>query len=539
MSESSTKSSILSSANILAGISVGAYMIPQAMALASLAGVPVSSGLAVAAVPLIVYMFLGRSTYISLGPESTVALMSAAAVAPVTAAFGIPVVNGLAITSILVGVILFVGWLLKASFLADLLSNPILVGYLTGVALLMMMSQLDVILGIPIDGSTPQTLIQSDWSTPNWQTLGLATVVVVTSLVCAKINKRIPGTLLGMGAATLLAVPLDVPKVGEVTLGLTLPTLDGITLEVISALLIPALSISIVAFTDVMVTSRAFAGGKRPDSANEMRSLAVAQAATGLAGGYPMSASSSRTALAFASGATSRFYSIFVVTVLLAGPLIVPGAIAAVPDAALGGVIFYAAITLVNPSEWRALAKFRTSEVVIAAACAFSVVIFGILPGVIIAVAVSITEFMARLARPHEAVLGYVPDMAGMHDVDDRAETETIPGLVVFRYDAPLFFMNAYDFYDKVIVALQPDTEVVLLNMEANVELDTTALDALQDLDEELARRNIDLWLARVKMDVISPLMAHGVGDIIGEHRMYPSLRTGVDEYHRRHPSQA
>ena len=519
--------------NVVAGISVGAYLIPQAMAYGSLAGVSPSVSLTISVVPLAAYMLLGRNPYMSLGPESAVALMAAAAVTPVASAYALPWTTALAVTSVLVGIILAVGWLLKASFLADLLSHPILVGYLTGVAVLMVMSQIGKIVDYPVDGETISGLFKTSWLAPNWQTVGIAALVVVIAYVFRVWSKRIPGPLIGLIVATLVALPLEIPKTGPVSLELPILRLEGLSLEAVAALLIPALSIAVVSFTDVMVVSRAFAGKAQPDSGTEMRALAAAQLATGVVGGYPMSASSSRTALAHASGSTTRFYSLFVIAVIVAGPLLIPGVIAQVPVAALAGVIVYAALTLVQPSEWRALVKFRMAEAAIAAACAVSVVLFGILPGVIIAIALSIAEFMARLARPHDGVLGFVPNMAGMHDIDDYTAT-TVPGLVVFRYDAPLFFMNAYDFFYKVNDAVAPDTEVLILNMEANVELDTTALNVLQELHDQLESDEVALWLARVKNDVLIPMQDHGVAAVIGEDNMYPTLPTAVEAYRKR-----
>lgn len=510
-------------------------MIPQAMAYGSLAGVSPSLSLSIAVVPLVAYMIFGRNPYMSLGPESAVALMAAAAVGPVASAYAIPWNTALAITGVLVGLILGIGWLLRASFLADLLSYPILTGYLTGVAVLMIMSQLPKIVNYGLNTDSVSELFRSQWQRPDWQTVALATIVVVLSFALNRISKRVPGPLVGLIVATIVGLFMDVPRVGTVSLELPVPELEGLSLEVIAALLVPALSIAVVSFTDVMITSRAFAGKTRPDSATEMRALAAAQLATGAVGGYPMSASSSRTALAFASGSTTRFYSLFVVAVLIAGPLLIPGVIAEVPIAALAGVIVYAALTLVRPAEWAALLRFRISEFAIAAACAVSVVLFGILTGVIIAIALSIAEFMARLARPHDGVLGFVPNYAGMHDVDDYDTTTTIPGLVAFRYDAPLFFMNAYDFYYKVTGALEPDTEVVILNMEANVELDTTALNVLEELHDTLAADCIDLWLARVKNDVLTPMQDHGVSAVVGEDNMYPTMGEAVQRYRETH----
>ena len=530
------KNAVLSSGNILAGVSVGAYLIPQAMAYGELAGIDAATGLAVAAVPLIVYMVLGRSTHMSLGPESTVALMAAAAVGPVAASMGVPALTALGLTSLMVGLILFAAWLLKASFLADLLSKPILVGYLTGVAILMIISQLPKVVGYDVDTSSLLGLWNTTWQTPDWHTVVIAAVVAAISLGLRVLNPKIPGPLIGLFAAILLGLIWTVPMVGPVELALPVPQLGGVSLDVIEALLVPALSIAVVSYTDVMVTSRAFADGVPPDPGSEMRALAGVQAATGLTGGYPMSASSSRTALAVAAGAKTRFYSIFVLVILLAGPLLFPGVIAAVPIAGLAGVIIFAAITLIEPKEWAALLQFRKRETAIAAICTVSVIVFGILPGVIIAIALSIAEFMARLARPHDGVLGYVPDRAGMHDVDDFTEAITIPGLVVFRYDAPLFFMNAFDFYNKVAEAAEPGTRVLILNMEANVELDSTALEMVKELHDRLAAQDTQLWLARVKNDVLQPMRDHGVAEVIGEKNMYPTLPTAVAAYGRRYP---
>ena len=536
LASSGWKRTLFTSGNLLAGISVGAYFIPQAMAYGALAGIDVADGLAIAVVPLLVYLFLGRSRYMSVGPESAVALMAAAAVGPTASSLGVDPLTALAACSIMVGAILFLGWLVKASFLADLLSKPILVGYLTGVAILMVLSQLPKILNYEVDTSSIRAIFSSDLQAPDYQTVVIALLVLAVSLVCRKINPRLPGPLFGLVLAILLGLMWDVPTVGDVSLQMPTPQLSGITLELMAALFLPAISIAIVSFTDVMVTSRAFAVGPPPDPSSEMRALAAVQGVTGVAGGYPMSASSSRTALAAASGATSKYYSIIVIAVLIGGPLLIPGVISATPDAGLAGVILYAAYTLIDVPEWTGLARFRKREAAIAAVCAIAVVALGILPGVIVAIVLSVMEFLTRLARPHEGVLGFTPEAVGMHDIDDWDRTTTIPGLVVFRYDAPLFFMNAFDFYNKVKGVSPPGTEVVILNMEANVELDSTALATMEDLWEALDEQGTELWLARVKRDVLAPMVTHGVAEVIGRDNMYPTLSTALDAFREAYP---
>jgi len=220
-------------------------MIPQAMAYGSLAGVSPSLSLSIAVVPLVAYMIFGRNPYMSLGPESAVALMAAAAVGPVASAYAIPWSTALAITGILVGVILGVGWLLRASFLADLLSYPILTGYLTGVAVLMIMSQLPKIVNYGLNTDSVSELIRSQWQVPDWQTVTLATIVVVLSFTLNKISKRVPGPLVGLIVATIVGLFMDVPLVGPVSLEVPVPEFQGLSLEVVAALLVPALSIAV------------------------------------------------------------------------------------------------------------------------------------------------------------------------------------------------------------------------------------------------------------------------------------------------------
>ena len=233
---------------------MGAYLIPQAMAYGSLAGVSPATSLTIAAIPLIVYMLLGRNPYMSLGPESTVALMAAAAVAPVATAYNVPWTTALAVTTVLVGIVLGIGWLIKASFLADLLSNPLLTGYLTGVAILMIISQLPKILGYDLDTGSIAGLVRSQWHVPNWQTVTIAATVVIVAFACRAISKRIPGPLIGLVVATIMGQFMDVPEVGPVSLELPVLDLTGLSVQVIAALLVPALSIAVVSFTDVMIT---------------------------------------------------------------------------------------------------------------------------------------------------------------------------------------------------------------------------------------------------------------------------------------------
>ena len=309
-------------------------------------------------------------------------------------------------------------------------------------------------------------------------------------------------------------------------------SLEPIPLDVLGELVIAAAAIAVVAYTDVIVTARAFAGDQRVDANRELTALGATDVIGGIFGAYPISASSSRTAIARMNGATSRFYSWVVAVVLVLTAVLLSGLLSHLPEASLGGIILYAAWTLIDRTGWRSLRRMRWGEVVVATSCAVGVVVLGILPGIAIAIGLSVTELLIRLSRPHEGVLGFVPGLAGMHDVDDYPDAEQVPGLVVYRYDSPLFFANSNDFYSQCLEAADtPGCRWFVLNVEANVEVDSTGLDALVQLHDELQGRGIVLALARVKNDLMNPMRRYGVADLIGEANMYATLPTAVQAY--------
>ena len=255
--------------------------------------------------------------------------------------------------------------------------------------------------------------------------------------------------------------------------------------------------------------------------------------------GFPVSSSGSRTALAIAARAHTQLYSLVAAAVVLlvlfvAGPLIEN-----LPQASLAAVVFYAAGMLVSWKEVVRLARFRTTELVLAVTAALGTVLFGVLVGVGLAIALSLVEILYRLARPHEGVLGRVAGLAGMHDVDDYPDAETLPGLVVYRYDAPLFFVNVGDMRRRAVLAVEqenasfPEHPVrwLILNVEANVEIDITAADGLRDLYNDLAAVGVRLALARVKRDLRIPLERAGLTDLIGDDMLFPTLPVAEEAY--------
>jgi MFS superfamily sulfate permease-like transporter len=436
--------------------------------------------------------------------------------------------------SILTGAILLAARLAKAGFVTDLLSKPVLIGYLTGVAVVMVISQVSRVVGDDISSDNLVAFIQdlSDGVTVNWWSfaIGLGTLLVI--LAFARWLPRVPGTLVAIALGVLAGYTLPVETIGDFHLGLPQIAWQPIPMSAISELLLAAAAIAVVAYTDVIVVARAFSDDERVDANREMTALGITDVVGGVFGGYPISASSSRTAIARMNGATSRFYSWIVAIVLVVTALTLSSVLANLPQATLGGIILYAAWTLYDRKGWESLWRLRFGEVVVAGACAAGVVILGILPGIGLAIGMSIAELLLRLSRPHEAVLGFVPGMAGMHDVDDYPDAEQVPGLVVYRYDSPLFFANSNDFFSQALEAADtPGCRWFVLNVEANVEVDSTGLDALVALHDELDQRGIVMTLARVKTDLRLPMERYGVAAVIGEANMYATLPTAVEAY--------
>lgn len=258
------------------------------------------------------------------------------------------------------------------------------------------------------------------------------------------------------------------------------------------ALLLPACGITIVAFSDVVLTGRAFASPDEVIDANrELRALGAVNVVVGLLRGFPVSSSGSRTAIGKSAGGRTQLYSLVAMAVVVLALVVAGPAFAVVPTAALAAVVVYAAIELIDISAFRHIAAFRRSELVLALATTVSVLGLGVLYGVLAAVGLSILDLLRRVARPHDGILGYVPGVPGMHDVDDYPSASFVPGLVVYRYDAPLCFANAEDFRRRAAAAVREDTEWFLLNTEANVETDITSMAAPGRLGDELAARGV------------------------------------------------
>ncbi|AWZ03463.1 MULTISPECIES: sulfate permease [unclassified Streptomyces] len=528
----------------LAGVTVAAYLVPQVMAYAGVAGLPPVAGLWAVLPAMVLYALIGSSRLLSVGPESTTALMTAVAVGPLAAGDPGRYAVLAAALAVVVGLVSLAAWAVRLGFLAGLLSRPVLVGYLAGVALIMIIDQLPRLTGVRTtsSGFFPQ-LYSFVRHVPDvdWPTAGVAAAALALLLVAPKCWRTVPRPLLALVLATaaVAAFGLDdrygISVIGSVPSGLPVPSLPP--LGDLPRLLVPALGVLLVGYSDVILTARAFADRGDPvplDPNRELLALGAANLGAGVLHGFPVSSSASRTALAQSSKARSQAYSLFAAVAVLMVLLFLGPLLAHTPSAVLGAIVVYAAVRLIEVAEFRRLAAFRRRELLLALGCLLGVLALGILYGVLVAVALSVVELLARVARPHDAVEGLVPGLAGMHDVDDYPTARTVPGLVVYRYDSPLFFANAEDFRRRALAAVDEQSRPVrwfVLNAEANVEVDITALDAVEALRQELVHRGIVFALARVKQELREDLDAFGLTTSVGAERIYPTLPMALGAY--------
>ena len=530
--------------DVLAGVTVAAYLVPQVMAYAEVAGLPAVAGLWAIVGPLAVYALLGSSRQLSVGPESSTALMTAAAVAAMVADGAQSSADAAAALALAVGAVCVLGWIARLGFLANLLSRPVLIGYMVGIAILMIVSQLGKVTGIDVQGQSVAARLSSlvgGFGEISLPTFGVATAVLVLLIVLRRWLPRSPGPLIAMllAAGTVALFDLDqmgVAVVGEIPRGLPTPAIPEFGGLHLSTLLPAALGVAIVAYSDNVVTGRAFATKHREriDSNQEFLALGAANLSTGLSHGFPVSSSGSRTVIADAMGSRSQLYSLVTLATVLITVFFLRPVLASFPAAALGGVVIYAAVRLIDWPELRRIARFRRSELVLSLTTTAGVLIFDVLYGIAVAIAVSIADLLRRIAKPHDGILGYVPGIAGMHDVDDYPTGRQVPGLVVYRYDSPLFFANAENFRTRALAAVDAADDHVewfLLNAEANSEVDLTAVDALDDLYQTLSARGIVFAMARVKYELRETLRAAGFVQKVGEDRIFMTLPTAVDAY--------
>lgn len=532
---------------MLAGVTVAAYLIPQVMAYAGVAGLPPVAGLWAIIGSLLVYTVFGTSRQLSVGPESTTALMTAVTLAPLAAGDPSRYAALAVLLALLVGVLCVLGFAARLGFLADLLSRPVLVGYMAGVAIIMIIGQLGKVTGVAVTGEASVDQVRSfvtHLGRVHGPTIILAAGVLVFLLVVGRLLPKLPvpliAVLLATGVTALFSLgEHGVRVIGTIPAGVPVPGLPAFSGSDVTMLLLPAIGVAVVGYSDNVLTARSFAtrNNYRIDANGELLALGTANLAAGVLHGFPVSSSASRTAIGDSLGSRSQVHSLVAVAAVVVVLLVGRPVLAEFPMAALGALVIYAALRLIEIGEFRRIAAFRTSELTLAVATTVGVLLLDVLYGVIVAIGLSILDLLRRIARPHDAILGLVPGLAGMHDIDDFATAKTVPGLVVYRYDAPLCFANAENLRRRALAAVDESPHPVrwfVLNAEANIEVDITAVDALEDLRADLVRRGIVFGMARMKQDLRDLLAPTGFVDRVGEDHIFPTLPTAVRAFQER-----
>lgn len=532
----------------LAGITVAAYLIPQCMAYGELAGVGPVQGLWAILPALLLYTLVGTSPQLSVGPESSTAVMTAVAIAPLAATYGTDYAILASLLACAVGLLCLVGYVARLGFLADLLSKPILIGYMAGVAVIMIAGQLSRVSGVPVEAeSVAGQLLEflGHLGLAHGPTLAVAGFVLVFLFAVQARFPQAPGPLLVVLLATGLVALLGLDQqgvrvVGEIPAGLPRLVVPLASRQEVLQILTAAVGIAIVGYSDNVLTARGLAARNHQviDANQELFALGVANLGGGLMQGFPVSSSASRTAIGDSMGSKSQVYSLAAFGVVMGVLLFLRPLLAMFPTAALGALVIFAATKLVDIPEFLRLRDFRRGDFALALATTVGVLATDLLTGVAIAVGLSVIELFARIARPHDAVMGKVPNIAGLHDVADWPGATTIEGLVIYRYDAPLFFANAVDFQRRALAVIGAEVAPVewfVINTEAIVEIDITAADMLVELHETLRTRGIILAMARVKRDLYAQLQRSGLLELIGPEHIFFTLPSAIDGFHQRH----
>lgn len=534
--------------DLIAGLTVGAMLIPQSMGYAELAGMDAQYGFYAVIIALVVYAFVGTSRHLGVGPEPGTAILAATGVASVAGGNPDRYVALMAALAVMVAVICVLGALLKLGYVASMLSNPVLVGYITGVGLTLLSSQIAGFTGVRIAADSFFPRVREflvHLGDVRWTTLALSGGTLVVMLLVKRRMPSAPSALIGVVLATAAAAvfALDrhgVALTGAIPGGLPVPRLPDVTAHDLVRLLPAAAGIALVGFTDNVLTARAFAAdrGYRIEPNQELLALGLINLSAGLSQGFPISSSASRTAVPASLGSRSQLVGLVGSAFVIVSLLGLRSLLSEIPRAALAAVIVTAAISIIDLDGFVTLWRVSHKEFALAAVAVVGVIVLGVLPGIVIAVALSIGVALSRIARPHDAVLGDLPGVDGWVDTGEYPLADTVPGLVVFRFDAPLFFLNAERFRDRVQQVLDEEsvrTDWLVVDCEGIGEIDTSALDVLRDLLDELTAHRVEaVAVARANDFVLSRLQRAALLAPAGPLTAYPTIHAAVNAFHDR-----
>jgi len=537
--------------DLIAGLVLSALLVPQGMAYAELAGLPQITGLYTTVVCLVAYAVFGPSRNLVLGPDSSLGPMIAAAILPLALGSESRAIGLAGMLALLVGLICVTAGVAKLGFIADLLSRPVRVGYLAGLAVVIVVGQLPKLFGFSVDANGFFDELAAFWksldSTNFWAlTIGLVDIALIFTL--NRRRSRVPGVLAAVIVSILLVVVFDltsqgVDVVGTLPQGFPKPTLPIVDVSALPILIVTAIGISLVAIGDTISTSVGFAArrGEKVDSNQELIGIGSANILVSMFQGFAISTSGSRTAVAEQSGAESQLTGLVAAAAVLSMLVFVPGLMRNLPQPALAAIVIMAAVSLFDVAQLRRLYQMRRKEFALAVACACGVAILGVLWGIIVAMALSIFQFFVRYWQPYSTVLGKPAGVSGYHDITRYPEAGLIPGLLMIRWDAPIFFANANLFREMVqqrISEAEVTPKFVLISAEPISDIDTTAAEMLIDLDNDLNAHGIHLGFARLKDPVKDLITRYGLLETIEEKHFFATHEDAVEAF-RAHQARA
>jgi sulfate permease, SulP family len=492
--------------DLVGGLTVGALLITQCMAYAPIAGLPPSAAFQAVLIGIPLYALLGTSRHLAIGPDPGTATLAAAGLATVAVAGTDEYVAAGAALAVLVGLLLFIASVARFGFVADLLARPALVGYLAGLGLTLFVSQLGKLTGVPVPSEHFLERLRDffgnlDEAHGATTVMGLGTLVLI--LVLKRFVPKVPGTLVGVVLALVVTWVFGledrgIAVVGTIDASVPFPSLPGLPASDWLALIGTAAGVALVGFADSILTARGVAErrGYTLDANRELSALGVANTLAGACQGMPLSSTGSGTAAMASAGGNSSLGGIVAAAFVGLGLVAFPGVLAEIPEAALAAVVAAAAISLVEVDEFQALWRISRSELAVALLTAAGVIAFDVLIGVVVSVALSLAITVYRIARPHDSVLGNAAELDGWVDVETYPGAVLEPGLLVYRFDAPLFFTNANRYRERVATALrqQPGVERwLVLDLEGVGTIDATAVASLDGLVDDVRQEGVEV----------------------------------------------
>jgi high affinity sulfate transporter 1 len=534
--------------DLVAGLVLTAFLVPVGMGYAQAAGLPPITGLYATIVPLVVYAILGPSRVMVLGPDSSLAAVIAGIILPLGGRDPARAVALAGMLAILTGLMILLAGVARLGFVTELLSRPVQLGYLYGIAVTIMVGQLPKLFGFSVDGTGllseawgfVQGLVRGETNRASLA-VGLAGIVVILGL--RRLWPGFPGVIVAVGLGVAAVVVFDLTEQGVEVIGVLpqgLPSFafPDVRLGDLPLLFGGALGIALVAVADTTVLSQSLATRRREvvDANQELVALGAANLAAGLFHGFPISASASRTPVAVSAGARSQLTPLVGATAIVVLLVVAPGALRNLPQPILAAVVITAAIGLVDARAVRRLYRVRRPEFVLWLAAFLGVALLGVLVGILVAIVLSLGDFVRRAWRPYDAVIGREDELKGYHDLERHPNARQVPGLLLYRFDAPLFFANADYFRRRItdlVATTTPPIRWVVVAAEPITDVDTTAADTLGELLGELHHQEVVLAFAEMKGPVKDRLRRYGLYTQVGSEHFYPTVGTAVDGYLR------